>query len=446
MKPLAPLLLVVLLPNSLQAAPLTVDDCVAKAMQSNADLLAAKADAAGARAQVAQIEALLYPKLSARGFLAPLFRAKGGLGVGGPYKNNIKQWGPYAHIEGQIFMPLTTFGRYTAGHTAAEERAGLAQEYARQVAHKIRFEVRKLYGLRLFALSMLPSLDMARKLVQEAGERAQELYDNGTGEVSQADLMRLRYGGGEVRRRVRQAKDGAALATLALKQMMGLTLDADVTFAGDRLRPSEQEVQPLEKLIAAARGSRPELAQIEHGKAATKAWQQAEEMANYPTLFVAALGRADWSPVRPKGSSSIFYNNFNDYGGGVALGLDLNVDAALVSAKAAEAHAKGEWVEATAAMAETGVPMQVWKAHQAVRQHHDLSKVAKDQVTSTRKWMIFSATAYAGGTGEAKDVLEGAAAYMMAKYAYYEHLLGAWEARAELEMAVGASIGSSDAE
>ncbi len=56
----------------------------------------------------------------------------------------------------------------------------------------------------------------------------------------------------------------------------------------------------------------------------------------------------------------------------------------------------------------------------------------------TRKWMTFSAAAYTSGTGEASDVLEGVAAYLLAKKAYYDHLLGAYQAKADLELAIGA--------
>ena len=52
--------------------------------------------------------------------------------------------------------------------------------------------------------------------------------------------------------------------------------------------------------------------------------------------------------------------------------------------------------------------------------------------------MTFSAAAYTAGTGEAKDILEGVGAYLMAKKNYYDHLLGTWQSHAELEQAIGA--------
>ena len=142
--------------------------------------------------------------------------------------------------------------------------------------------------------------------------------------------------------------------------------------------------------------------------------------------------------MRPTGYSSAYYNLYNDWFGGVAIGLKFDIDLAAARTKAAEAQAKARWVEANEALADTGIPLQVTKARQDLVQNRDLARIADEEVRSTRKWMAFSAAAYTSGTGDAKDVLEGVGAYLLAKKAYYDHLLGAYQAKADLELAIGA--------
>ena len=144
----------------------------------------------------------------------------------------------------------------------------------------------------------------------------------------------------------------------------------------------------------------------------------------------------------PTGTSSVLSNDFNDMFVGVALGLRFDLDFAKADTRAAEARAKQQWVRAQAELAKTGLPLQVFKARQELLQHIALSGVAKKQVKHTRKWMTFSAAAHVAGTGEAKDVLEGVGAFLLAKKNYYDHLLGAWQARAALELAVGVPPGA----
>ena len=285
---------------------------------------------------------------------------------------------------------------------------------------------------------MKPNLENGKEIVAKAISKGEEMYAADSGEVTLPDLMRLKYGAGEIDRYLRMANDGIQLATLAIKQAIGLTLEEPIQFADDRLVAPEEDVPSLAALVDEARQNRPEVAEIAHGKIATAAWEDAEQRANLPVLFVGAAGQADWSPMRPKGYSATYYNLYNDFFAGAAVGLKFDIDLGAARTKAAEARAKARWVEAEEALAKTGIPLQVMKARQELVQHRDLARVADEEVKSTRKWMTFSAAAYASGTGEARDVLEGVAAYLLAKKAYYDHVLGAFQAKADVELSIGA--------
>ena len=208
-------------------------------------------------------------------------------------------------------------------------------------------------------------------------------------------------------------------------------------FAEDRLVPVDAAPPELEALVANARRDRPEIGQLRHGKAAIAAWEEAESKARLPVLFLALQGAVDWSPMRPKGYSALAVNAYNDYFIGVAVGARLDLDLGLADARVREAQAKAEWLRANEQVADTGIPVQVFKARQELVQHRDLAKVAEEQVKVTRKWLTFSAAAYASGTGEAKDVLESVGAHLLAKKAFYDHLLAAHLAAADLALVTG---------
>ena len=210
-----------------------------------------------------------------------------------------------------------------------------------------------------------------------------------------------------------------------------------MSFADDRFKPDKAPVPALAGLVKTALRKRPESGQVRHGKQALEALVESERRSALPVLFAAAVGQVDWSPVRPSGYSAVLQNQFNDVFAGVAVGLRWDYNPAVTTARVRQARARQKWVIAQAQRAATGIPLQVEKARMDLSQHLDMAQVARKQVKSTRKWMTFSAAAYAAGTGEAKDVLEGVGAYLLAKKAYYEHLLGAWQARADLEQAVG---------
>lgn len=424
------------------AAPLNADACVAIALATNARIAEAEGKVHEYEARLAEVQSAYYPKLTGYTFLAPMFTVHGnGLqpDVERRWKS-LRDWGPYAYLEALLAQPLYTFGRVEAGSEAARERALVERARVRETENVVALEVRRMYYTRLLAASMLPALGAAQKALDTAQKRAQELYDNGTGEVTQVDLAKLAFGQSEVTRFTLLAQDGTTLALSALKHTMGLPDNAALTLADSVLpaiaadAPADADLAPL---LKEASEQRPEWAQIEHGKRATLKWEQAEKLANWPVVFVAGTFRGAWSPTRDADPNPYHYDIYNMVVAGAAVGLKFDLDPALASAKAGIATATGEQVEALGRFAATGIPLQVRHAHDDLRRARLTVASAAEGVTATRRWLTFAATAYASGTGEARDLLEGLVASLQAKRTYYENLQGYYVAQAELAYAVG---------
>ena len=94
-------------------------------------------------------------------------------------------------------------------------------------------------------------------------------------------------------------------------------------------------------------------------------------------------------------------------------------------------------MEGLARYAATGIPMEVRKAHGDAAQALRLFELAREGSTATRKWMLFAGAAYAAGTGETRDLLEGVAAYGAARKGYFDALLAYHLALAQLTLVTG---------
>lgn len=431
--------LLALTPTAALAAPLTADDCVAIALRRSPRLAEVDADIHGFRARLAEVESVYYPKLYALGWVAPMYTVHGSaLEADVKRDYSASAWGPYTHLEATLAQPLYTFGRAAAGEEAASQRVAVERARRRVVAAEVALEVRRLYYTRLYALSMLPSLEAAERLVVEAKASAHEKYAAGTGEVTQPDLMRLVYGRVELTRFIRAARDGAELADAALKHAMGLPADAAIELAEDRLPDAGSDALPdLATLLRQAGERRPEWAQLACGAKAASALARAEQLANAPVLLLAGTLSASWTPTRDDAANPYHYDPYNELVGGVAVAVKWDFDPALAAARSDGAEALSERVVALRAFAESGIPLQVSKARQEVARHRDLEVLAREAVTATRRWMLFASTAYKTGTGEARDLVEGLVAYLQARRTHYEHLRDLFVARAELRYAVG---------
>ncbi len=309
----------------------------------------------------------------------------------------------------------------------------------REVKHAVALEVKRLYFAHLYARSLGPTVRNVTEIVDKAARQAQKQYDSDEGTVTKADLMRLEYAKTEIEKVARRTTDGADLALAALKHTMGRPMDSTLTLDVAKLPrlPKTDDDLALPALLQEAAKSRPEWAQLRHGEKAAIALESAEKLANAPVLFLAGTIDVDWAPTREDTPNPYHFDEFNDVSGGIALGLKFDLDVALSIAKADEAAARRAEVLALRRFAATGIPLQVRKAKDEVDQARYLATVSKRGVRATRKWVTFSALAYESGTGEAKELLEGVAAWITAKNAYYQALRDYHIARATLEHAVG---------
>ncbi len=418
--------------------PLTVDDCVALALRHSAQIDEAEAKVEFYEGVLAEVEANYYPKLNALAFVAPMFTVTGNTVEFDRRWKSLRHWGPYTHLEALLAQPLYTFGRVEAGETAARERTAVERARVRETELTVALEVRRLYYLHLYARSMLPALKNGVEGLTEALERGRELYDEGDGEITLIDVNKLAYGLATVTRLRLEAVAGAGLALSALKHTIGLPESHDLVLADKRMpRLDDYELEPLRESLAAAAEHRPEWKQIEHGKKAAAALEDAELLAMAPVLFVAGQFRWAWTPTRDNQDNPYAWDPFNELFGGIAVGLQLNLDPAAALARADQAVALGHEVEALARFAATGIPLRVRKAHDEVTRFRESATLARDGVKAAQKWMTFAGTAYMTGTGEAKDLLEGLVAWLQAKEAYYATLRDYFLARADLDFAIG---------
>lgn len=427
------------LPPPIQGAPtLSLDDCVRVALRDSAQIQEAEALVSQYQARLAEVESVYYPKLMGMGFVAPMYTVEGDiLGVKRKYKFP-QDWGPYARLQATLAQPLYTFGRQEAGENAAKKRVEMEKARVREVENTVVLELRKLYYMRMYALSIMPALNSARRQAIIALEKGEELYERGTGEVTQTDLNKLRYAEAEIDRFILLAKYGADLALAAMKHTMGLPDNVQIAVAGEALEePSEEPEPELSAMLKKAADTRPEWDQLRSGKAAAISLAQAEQLANAPVVFLGGVLNANWAPTRDNATNPYWFDQYNGVDGGVALGLLFNLDPWLAAAKADGARGLEKQADALTRFAGSGIPLQVRKAHAEVLMNRDLVQITDRGVSATRKWMTFAAAAYGTGTGEAKDLLEGLVFYLQARRAYFESLQNYHIARAELMYATG---------
>jgi outer membrane protein len=424
-------------------AVLGPEECVRIAISGSGQVLEAEGHVDEWEARLAEVQSTFYPKLTALGWVAPMYgveRVPGSFSFDDSgIKTDYGRWGPYFHAQALLVQPIYTFGRYTAGKTAAEERVEVERARVTEVRNTVALETRRFYFLYLYARSLLPALDSASTLVSEARVIAQKEFESGSGKVTTVDLAKLDYGRSELDKYRTKAALGSETALAALKHTMGLSQDAKITLADETLPAPPAPLPSLPELIRLASQERPEMAQLKHGKEAALSLEEAESLAAMPTVFAAGQLEANYTALRTNAKNPYLYDPYNTFTGGVAVGLSWDFDLAKVKAKEKGARALQKQVAGLEKFAATGIPMEVRKAHDDVKLAEQLHAISGTGATAGRKWLTFATSAFQAGTGEPRDILEGLSAYLSAKRDVYDALLAIHVGRAELLRAVGAA-------
>ncbi|MBI3179567.1 MAG: TolC family protein [Deltaproteobacteria bacterium] len=405
------------------------------ALRDSGQVKEAQAKVGEWRGRLAEVESLYYPKLSGMAYAAPMYRVRGG-----PFEkteSDWTQWGPYLHLEAVLAQPLYTFGRVEAGQQAALQRARVEEARARQTRNAVALETRKIYYLLLYARSLQPALDSARNLLDSALETARREHESGSGKVTMVDLQKLIYGSAELDRYRIQARIGAEIALAALKHTMALPQEATLTLADAALPPMPTDLPALPQLLHLAAAGRPEWAQLRLGRSAAVSLAQAERLANAPVVFAAGQLQADWTPMRPDVDNPYFQDRYNQIVGGLALGLQFNLDPARASARTQQAQALIEQIDALATFAATGIPIEVRKAREEWLQALEIADRATEGAAAAKKWMVFAGAGFSTGTAPAQDVLEGLVAWLSARRTQIESARDGHLARAQLLFVIG---------
>jgi outer membrane protein TolC len=430
------------------AAPrvMTMDDCVREAIGENkGQVLEASGKVREWEGRLKEVESTFFPKILGLTYLAPMYGVKNAHSpspqtIPDQWQYDMNSWGPYFKLQAILAQPITTFGRYDAGKAAAEERLEVERARLTQTKNFIALQARTYYLLHVYARSFKPALDLAGRLINEAQEKAQDQFNEGTGSVTQVDLSKLKFGVVQLQQANVQAEMGAGLALAALKHIMGLPQDADIEIADKSLPllPSDP-LEPLDAWVQRAADQRPECAQLWHGQRAAAAFELSEKLSSNPTGFIALQADVNWTPMWPKQDNPFAADRFNTTTPGAAIGLQFSVDAAQTYARAYGAHGLVEQLEGLKKFASTGIPMEVRKAYDDTVQARELTKLNDDEASAGKKWLVFAGAGYEAGTSEAKDVLEGLVAYMSAKRAYFDSLNTFHTAKATLLYASGST-------
>ncbi len=431
---LLPAALLCLAPCARAGELYTLKQCQDYAAANSPEVLETALGGAVYRAEADQARAARNPSFDLLTFAAPAYKVTGDVNE---YENDYSVWGPYYHTKLQATMPLYTWGKIDSYIDAAEHGEKVARSETAKTRNDVLYDVKKYYDGLLLARRLERTVDDATKVLTGAIDKAQKLYDEGTGDVKASDLQELKVYLAEAEKNKHLAVKSETMARLALMQKMGMTEDPDFDIADKQLKPDPGELAPVEDYVKKAFANRPEWKMVHDGIKAREKLVQAQLADRYPTLFLAGEVEYDHTGVRQNQPGPWAYDPYNQFTGGVAVGAKFDFTPSAMKAKTAELQAEVDKLREKEKFARTGIELQVENAWQNAREAKDNIDSAKRGLDAAERWVMAAGLVYGIGTGDAKTALEGLAAQAKSEKDYYQAIYDYNMARADLARSCG---------
>lgn len=386
------------------------------------------------------------PKINGMTWLAPMYTIKKG---DNPWETtaDYNSWGPYYNLDLQFQQPVFAFTRVISGIKAAQEGMNVARADVEITRWQVAKDVRLYYYGIIFGKTMLKTIDMADDMLMNALNMAKESLAAGKTDVSEVDLNKLEYFYTQIPINRNFAAKSIEQAQNALFLSTGERLeDKDIPY---RLEIEEFQLEEFSYYLDEMLKERPLLKKLNHGISATRHLVNLEYKSMIPVLFLGGYIKFSAAPTVDLHYNKYMSSSFNTFNpatgergidGGFAAGLFWQFDPMKATAKALQKKAELDKLLELHNYAMEGFPIQLDKT---LKDMEDLI-VKKDNLESAIKnaesWMFFAANAYALGGGEAKEIMEGLAAYVKAKTDYYQTIYDYNKMLGELCEIVGVDI------
>jgi outer membrane protein len=353
---------------------------------------------------------------------------------------NIGFSGIFTRNEITLTQPVYTFGKIESGISAA--RAGIEASRSGEAAVKETLALnvkRAYYGFKLMR-EILATLEEANGYVDEAETLVQQDLDEGNGNMSITDKLRLQTVRAELETKMLEAKKGQSIALSGLRALIGVSGPHDIQIDKEPLALDDVKEQGLRFFSDQAQMARPELRALNFLVKARDHLAQFEWNRMMPDLVLIGTARYAYASSVDNPRSAFSNDPFNNRALGLAAALRVPLDFGVASARADRMRASAEQAEFQRQDAQAGVNFEVEKAHTELNEARERVVVVGKGEKLAKRWISSIMQKMQLGLGDIKEVSDALTRYFSMRVLYLQAIHDFNMAAAQLERATGTDV------
>ena len=403
---------IVLVSSASAATPkrLTLNEAVARA-RSNPLVRAATEQRRAAEARLSEARGARFPRAEIVSFVAPspdIRCLNADCTRTDPTDPKLAADGLFAGVRVGVVQPLFTFGKIDAAIDAASGAAQASDALAAGVVADLALETtRSYFGIGL-ARELVAMLEDGHRQVEKAKATLVERLERGDPDVTLQDRLRLDTFQAELTLRMSEAREGEAMALLALRTLVG---DSEADTDASPFEPLAFSLSDAKNYVERGRSARPELRAARQGVAALEGVSRMEQAKWLPDFLLVGgfnIARAQGVDASP---SAFAQDPFNTTTGEVALVMKWSLDPGGQLARVERADSDLGRARALLDAATRAGGAAVMQAHTHALEARARLASAREGDKNARGWVASVLQADAVGTTSAKDLSDAYLAY-----------------------------------
>ncbi len=438
--------------NSISAAQgrrLTLKECEELALKNHQDIKGAESRLRTARVRSAQAaHARILPKFELRNVWGPIPKALGkvnefGAVVSADTSSGITDLRYFTEFELSVVQPIYTFGKLAGLNDAAA--FGLQAEEANLERRKrsVQAQVRELYWGLVLGKELLAVIEEARSEVAKAEEKLEVKLDEGSDDVSQTDMFKLKIFNYEVSKRYREALDKVQLGKSALRIILDLDEFEDFEIDSEYLESIEFSLDSLPAYYEIAAQFRPEIFHLAAGLNARQALVRTAKSDFYPQFFFAGQVKYNFAKDRFDPKNPFVHNPTNFFRPGFVIGANMNLNFWQTRDKVRLAEIEYRKLADSQPILDKAIKLEVEKTYLAVRLAESNLRESRRALRASDNWLRSTTMTFDLGVGEIKELIDAFKANGAMQTEHFQNIFRYNTAIANLSKAVGRDLYSN---
>lgn len=344
----------------------------------------------------------------------------------------------FTQVDLNIVQPLYTFGKIGSQMDAARFQVEASQAELSKTQSELVLQAQKIYWGVVLSNELTRTVKSVNDLVEEAEDRLQERYDEGS--ATQNDMFKFRIFKYQIASQSREVDAGRSKARAGLRAVLRIPEDVPFRVEAESLEPLDVTLDSLSAYVSAALAARPEVRQLQAGINARQSLVKAAERASYPTLFVAGQVKFNAAPGRFDARNPFVRNPTNFFRPGVVLGLDWDLNFFQNNDKTALQRYETAKLEAQVYPLRLMIEQQVREAYlDAVRARADMED-GRRALRASENLLRAELQTFDIGLGGIEDVIDAFKANVGMALAQFQNIATLNSRIAELSQRVGREI------